>query len=110
VKIKTYSLIGAALDWAVAKCEGHHLPPMDEYKDAWLIARRFSADWEKGGPIIAREFINLDGIEPGRWAASGYFEGIEQIVYEGPTPLVAAMRCYVASKMGYEVEVPETLL
>jgi hypothetical protein len=29
---------------------------------------------------------------------------------EGPTPLVAAMRCYVASKMGDEVDVPEDLL
>ena len=27
----------------------------------------------------------------------------------GPTPLIAAMRCYVASKLGDEVEVPEEL-
>jgi hypothetical protein len=25
----------------------------------------------------------------------------------GPTPLIAAMRCYVASKMGDEIELPE---
>jgi len=28
----------------------------------------------------------------------------------GPTPLIAAMRCYVASKLGEEVEAPEELL
>jgi hypothetical protein len=27
----------------------------------------------------------------------------------GPTPLIAAMRCYVASKLGDEVELPEEL-
>lgn len=37
------------------------------------------------------------------------------MVYEadgcyGPTPLIAAMRCYVASKVGEEVEVPDELL
>lgn len=28
----------------------------------------------------------------------------------GPTPLIAAMRCFVASKLGDEVEVPDELL
>jgi len=27
--------------------------------------------------------------------------------YYGSTPLIAAMRCYVASKLGDEVELPE---
>lgn len=27
----------------------------------------------------------------------------------GPTPLIAAMRCYVASKLGDNVEIPEKL-
>jgi hypothetical protein len=27
----------------------------------------------------------------------------------GPTPLIAAMRCYVQSKLGDEVEAPEEL-
>ncbi len=32
------------------------------------------------------------------------------LVTKGPTTLIAAMRCYVASKMGYTIEVPEELL
>ena len=27
----------------------------------------------------------------------------------GPTPLIAAMRCYVASKLGDEIEIPTEL-
>jgi len=27
----------------------------------------------------------------------------------GPTPLIAAMRCFVASKVGDEVEIPDIL-
>ncbi|MNW06473.1 hypothetical protein D3C71_2028910 [compost metagenome] len=29
---------------------------------------------------------------------------------DGPTPLIAAMRCYVASRVGDEVDLPEELL
>ena len=28
----------------------------------------------------------------------------------GPTPLIAAMRCFVASKLGDEVDVPDELI
>jgi hypothetical protein len=28
---------------------------------------------------------------------------------EGPTPLIAAMRCYVASKLGDYIDIPEEL-
>jgi len=34
-----------------------------------------------------------------QWAPKAVFES-------GPTPLIAAMRCYVASKFGDEVDVP----
>jgi hypothetical protein len=33
---------------------------------------------------------------------------IEEVIY-GPTPLIAAMRCYIASKLGKEVNIPECL-
>jgi hypothetical protein len=34
--------------------------------------------------------------------------GFRHLQY-GNTPLIAAMRCYVASKMGDEIEIPEEL-
>ena len=65
----------------------------------------FSSDWALGGPIIEREGIainaHLDGSE---WFARDYWGEHEQ---SGPTPLIAAMRCYVASKLGDEVEILE---
>ena len=74
--------------------------------------RLYSRKWEAGGPIIEREGINLfqrKGIaaKEGRlWLA--YNE--TQLEQHGPTPLIAAMRCYVASKLGDTIEVPEKLL
>lgn len=66
-----------------------------------------STDWAQGGPIIEREHIGTYHFvlpEDG-WAASVF----DDPIYVGPTPLIAAMRCYVASKLGDEVEVPEEL-
>jgi len=121
MKIKTSELTGAALDWAVAKCEGA--------TDEWHTDKPFfwdgvpcvreaghdveytpSTDWAQGGPLIEREGISVDraGLA---WTADlsdsvgGYIEHTES----GPTPLIAAMRCYVASKLDDEVEIPEEL-
>lgn len=93
MKIKTSELSGAALDWAVAKCEGHGIGALD---DPWFAP---STNWSHGGPIIEREKM---GVFPthGGWA-SGF--------QSGPTPLIAAMRRYVASQLGDEVDVPEEL-
>ena len=102
--MKTSELTGAALDWAVAKCEGviYHGP-------AWT---KYSTDWAQGGPIIEREGINLDNYTKNpkwsAWTPAPDRESGEAQAY-GPTPLIAAMRCYVASKLGDEVEIPEEL-
>lgn len=122
MKIKTNELTGAALDWAVGTSNGGLYQP-DSARDAfWIWPREpvkyskappaYSTDWAQGGPIIEREHIALDyyhtpihpDVQP-RWEArhgSGVFE-------YGPTPLIAAMRSYVASKLGDEVEIPEEL-
>ena len=114
--MKTNELTGAALDWAVAKCEG-----ITEGKDsAWYYDRRnaynYSTDWAQGGPIIEREKIALTWYPDDKeWIAGVDFQHprfSNVIAYEeqyGPTPLIAAMRCYVASKLGEEVDVPEEL-
>jgi hypothetical protein len=105
--MKTAELTGAALDWAVMTCEGYVQPrPID-----WILRGFFtpSTDWSQGGPIIEREEISVNWAS-GQWQAhtvNGQDE-YEQIEY-GPTPLIAAMRCYVASKLGDEVEIPTEL-
>lgn len=94
--MRVSELQGAALDWAVMQCE--------EFVEDVFEPSEY---WGDGGPIIEREKINLgwvfcDGRE--FWTATMYLAESE-----GLTPLIAAMRCYVASKLGDEIEIPEEL-
>jgi hypothetical protein len=101
--MKTSELTGAALDWAVAKCEGLRF-------EEWETWGNYSTDWAQGGPIIEREAIQITPDEyKGTWTAY-MTNGGEPYEGTGPTPLIAAMRCYVASKLGDEVEIPEELI
>jgi len=119
MKVKTSELTGAALDWAVAKCERRD--PVTIYgvlyecgDDGCNRHARYSIDWSQGGPIIERENINLYQDCPVGPKATLTPDVVRQphfyFVAYGPTPLIAAMRCYAASKLGEEVEVPEELI
>jgi hypothetical protein len=104
MKIKTSELTGAALDWAVT-CANYEI----NIDCVWSNFRReceYSTDWAQGGPIIEREMIELVPQSPALWEA---MYRNQHIPHDGPTPLIAAMRCYVASKLGDEVEVPDEL-
>ena len=139
MKIKTQDLTGYALDWAVTKCEGLplKLDPMGFRKDSpesmqagWWVwdgegqnqiighrkTRRGeedgyspSTDWSQGGPIIERERISISTEENG-WSANICAPRYGLSLGFGPTPLIAAMRCYVASKLGDTVDILEELL
>jgi hypothetical protein len=118
--MKTSELTGAALDWAVAKCEPDDTLAIyfDESTgeplchDDWPNNQEYkpSTDWAQGGPIIEREKIAVVYRAGEYWLAYTHenYQGRQAEAY-GPTPLVAAMRCYVASKLGDEVDVPEEL-
>ena len=101
MKIKTSELIGNALDHVVLQLDGEN-PSCGFY----------STDWADGGPIIEREEIALEPMTDSDygdgWLATRV-EGPAVCMEFGPTPLVAAMRCYVASHLGDEVEVPDEL-
>jgi hypothetical protein len=99
--MKTSELTGAALDWAVAECEG--------FDRTINYAPSFSTDWAQGGPIIEREEIGIN-FTHGDWVADTVnMEDIYEQVEYGDTPLIAAMRCYVAGKLGREIEIPKEL-
>jgi Protein of unknown function (DUF2591) len=118
MKRKTSDLKDQALDWAVELAKGTHWsangyfifegPRRIDRSPEW----RYSTSWAQGGPIIERENIELsppftstDGMEFPTWGAS-----IRDKAYmTAYTALGAAMRCYVASKLGDEVDVPEEL-
>lgn len=110
-KVKASTLTGPALDWAVTQCEG-----TDHLFDSHDVGRlHYSTDWSQGGPIIDREDIAIghgNSKEHPDYRFSASKIGVQPwaITAEGPTKLIAAMRCYVASKLGDEVEVPEELL
>lgn len=124
MRIKTSEATPIQLDWLVAKIEG--------YLDSMLNIRTgivfglvgkldYSTNWKLGGPIIERELIqtnpkwNNAGYEHpvGNWSWEAFVLGPDNLddnfESAGPTPLIAAMRCYVASKLGDEVEIPEEL-
>ena len=108
MKIKTQDLRGAALDWAVAKCEGAH--PQISYPDKRLFGAigdtfDYSTDWAQGGPIIECEGISIYRMTSD-WSAAYNPSGAAQ---DGPTPLIAAMRCFCCSKLGDVVDIPEEL-
>jgi hypothetical protein len=115
MKIKTSELTGAALDWAVAKCERVddyilYESFMTRWGDDEGDTYQYSTDWAQGGPIIEREKIDVMWCGD-RWCAYTMTpDGQSQLITEGETPLIAAMRGYVASKLGEEVEVPDDVL
>jgi hypothetical protein len=83
----------------------------------WSQGQSFcpSTDWAQAGPIIERERIGPLWLGDGAdrdWiaAAKSRCLGVNPEFAYGPTLLTAAMRCYVASKLGNEVEVPDNLL
>ncbi len=67
--------------------------------------------WGMAGQIIEREKLNvtLDPEYDDDWRAEPHdMDGICQRKH-GPTPLIAAMRCFVSSLLGEEVEIPNGL-
>ena len=111
--MRTTELTGAALDWAVAKCEGE--PQYITSKPWRTMWPSYSTDWAQGGPIIEREGIGIQfvpaGTSQGWWAIkdSPFHDRSRPDETRGDTPLIAAMRCYVASKLGDEIELPKEL-
>lgn len=99
--MKTSELTDAALDWSVTKCQ------FIAGTANSLISREvkpYSTNWAHGGPIIEREKITLE------WTGENWCAYIRHDEEEfGIKPLIAAMRCYVASKLGDEIELPEEL-
>jgi Protein of unknown function (DUF2591) len=118
MKIKTNELTDRALDWAVERALGTSefwFAP-DEFKPQYESGEsHYSTDWSQGGPIIEREKITSLCIDNDWCAVKGIKYAVTGrepdtlIRVFGPTPLVAAMRCYVASKLGDIIDIPEEL-
>ena len=134
MKIRTSELTKIQLDWAVLKAAGYEpqisffIKPQVRgslfawmrrkncyYAPMWGLNRFHPSDsWDHAGPIIEREWITLTPTRSGYWGAEiihaipGPLDRY-QWLGSGSTPLIAAMRCYVTSKLGDEIDVPEEL-
>ena len=114
MKIETSELTGPALAYAVAQIT----PDLMQVGLCFYIRDAESGErvlfnpaenWSQAGLIIERESIQLTPCEDMEsWEAGMMFaQGCED--YTGPTPLIAAMRCFVSSRLGDEIELPEEL-
>ena len=122
-QIKVSETTPIQLDWLVSKCVGdfalyHDIEDGQRFLNLWVYSAflKCSSLWSCGGPIVERECIatyasgacSVPPKNPDYWVAEilatdGMFTQF------GPTPLIAACRCYVASKLGDTVDVPEEL-
>lgn len=102
-------LQGKVLDYWVAQVKGIHTHPHPNRLNDRLIIKNESTQygfypyeptrsWRQAGPIIEREQISLHRIGD-HWEAIKHCEG-RLIRFSEKSPLVAAMRCFVASKLG----------
>jgi hypothetical protein len=127
MKYETSELRGVHLDAAVAKALGFdwrmtdadlgimHIRAATRPPRADESVFHPSAEWFDAGPIIESEGIAIaryeyESPEVTHWRADyvdggNYFASVE-FVHRGATPLIAAMRAYVFSKFGHEVDLP----
>jgi len=122
-KINIAEAMDVQLDWLVARALGKR-PSLFVFKQTGALAaeHRYTTDWSQMGPIIERELLQVNphflsaGYQhpKGVWEWEAYVLGPtnldDSFEQHGPTPLIAAARCYVTPKLGKNVELPEELM
>lgn len=122
MKIKTADLTGIELDWMVAAVIFEEEPVLgfdgrerclgwigSEYLEFYPFQKQFnpSTNWADGGPIIEKEKIGLTNEGADWWRADLSTAPAKHFFGYVPTPLIAAMRCFVYAYLGDEVAIPE---
>lgn len=110
MKIQVAEATNTQLDWMVAKCEGH--PAANSGPRYFGRIEKYTTNWSQGGPIAEREriWVKYPFGETGEIEAIHGRFGFPNIVNAfGATELVARMRCFIISRLGKEVEVPDEL-
>lgn len=120
--IKVSEATPLQLDWLVAKALDLDVYVyIPAYADLpWLMVSsgmfdyrcpEFSTDWPDGGPIIDLKIDQISRLNnyPEYTANRFACDAWEDCEAVGPTMLIAAMRCFVASELGEEAEVPDEL-
>lgn len=122
LQVKVSNATQLQINWMVAKCQGLEMKAWPTY--VRLNRVDYTTNWALSGPIIEREgpLVRESAVvSPAiahlvtpdkKWFsyAKNSHDGSAPHCYYGETFLIAAMRCYVASQLGDEVEVPEEIL
>ena len=119
MKIEPSTAEGIALDWAVGQCEKRKLYLA---KSKRLMTANYgtfnhrhgapwyepSSNWLQGGRIIQSNLITLDITDTAyddktdeciKLKTPEWWSSIGEVTARGSTPLIAAMRCFVASRL-----------
>lgn len=119
VTLRTCDLIGAALDWAVAKTEGEDHWTCDRNPEwfAWRMRNwKPSTDWSQVGPLIGMYLIEFsvddhtDIVRASMFCWRDYGKSHRTRWSEGETHLIAACRAIVSAHLGDSVDVPAELV
>lgn len=109
MKVKVSEASGKVLNWMVAKADGWSDEGLADIASGDTYPEHdFCGDWAQGGPIIDKERISIRAWD-NTDAIHAYMPVTGSDWAEGSTALIAAMRCFVASRLGGEVEVPDEL-
>lgn len=133
MQVKTTTLNGFALNWAVATARGftvHHNEILNSSVmpgfwvsgyypgdlNSWVPLNKIAAstDWAQGGSLMSEAQISRTIDHSGLWIAywtDGYTEGDEgkKWMQCDRSELIAGLRCFVAREMGDVVNVPDEL-
>ena len=125
IEVRVSNLIGAPLDWAVAKVEsvetswryGRELVQVHDRGGIKLIESirsiyTPSADWSQGGPLVDKHHGGLHYEAHLADANFRYSSGPGRSGFwcYGPTALIAFCRGLVKAKLGDTVQVPKELM
>ena len=113
VIVNTTDLIVERLDWAVSTALNYKPFYNTQFKGWWLqVAKgykampKYSSNEVDGGLVISKEHISTLYAGYGCWCAE--IKGKHTQI--GPTQLIAAMRCFVRSRLGNKVSIPVKLM
>ena len=110
MKYETAELEGDALDYMVRCAESGKAPLMSvaEWTCSNIYGYNPSRNWDQAGPIIEGEEMRSSHYETEMYPGEPWhYWTPSNCTGHGFTPLIAAMRAYVASKLGPEVELPD---
>lgn len=82
------------------------LPHVVDVNRRLIPLAAYSSNWADGGPIIESMRIAIRPDRDGGWLARREGALDHQPWTHGPTPLVAAMRCFAIGELGEFIELP----